>query len=291
MKGMTGYARSKADNKRYEVVVEISSVNKRYLEISFRLPREYQQIEGDLRRDLSSKVFRGQVNIGICVRPIEAMATMPPINWAVIDGQLDLVRQISERLGCHMQPERIALELWRDQLKAEGERGEAIPEIEELISKGVAEAFAMFDRKRIFEGEFLTADLRKRAEALRSMKDQIARLTIGQVDQIRQRISEVLQKTVPSLACDDRVLREVVLYADKADVSEELSRIDHHLDHMEKVFHEKGAAGKLLEFILQELLREFNTLGAKTVIADVATLVVLAKTELEKMREQVQNVE
>ena len=123
------------------------------------------------------------------------------------------------------------------------------------------------------------------------MKAEIAEKTVGTVEHIQQRLTEVLKKHVPTMLSDDRVLREVVLYADKADVSEELARIDHHLDHIAKVIEQPAAAGKLLEFILQELLREFNTLGAKTTVSDVSTIVVLAKTELEKMREQVQNAE
>jgi uncharacterized protein (TIGR00255 family) len=291
VRGMTGFGRAKVDNGCHEAIVEISSVNKRHLDISFRLPREYQQVEGSLRRELSAKLCRGQVNVGVTIRPLEASAAIHPINWPKIEGQLEMLRQISERLGCPIPTERATLELWREQMGAEGEREEGIPEIEALILKGVQESFVIFDSKRLSEGVFLADDIRKRATILREMKEQIAQKLVGQVDQIRQRLTELLEKNVPSLASDDRVLREVVLYADKADVSEELSRIDHHLNHVEKVLQEDTAAGKLLEFILQELLREFNTLGAKTSLSEVSTIVVLAKTELEKMREQVQNVE
>jgi uncharacterized protein (TIGR00255 family) len=288
---MTGFGRAKVGNGRYEVIVEISSVNKRYLEISFRLPREYQQLEGSLRRELSAKLFRGQVSVGISVQPLEASAAIPPINWPKIEGQLEVLRQISGRLGISVPTEQAVFEIWRVQLELEGEREEIIPEIEALILRGVQDAFILFDSRRFSEGVFLADDLYKRAALLREMKDQIAQKMVGHVDLIRQRLTELVEKNVPSLASDDRVFREVVLYADKADVSEELSRIDHHLSHVEKVLQEPAAAGKLLEFIFQELLREFNTLGAKTSISDVSTIVLLAKTELEKMREQVQNVE
>ena len=291
MKGMTGFGRAKVDNGRMEVIVEISSVNKRHLDLSFRLPRGYQQLEGALRRELSAKLFRGQVNIGISVRPLDAATASLLLDWPKIDGQLEMLRQIAEHLQCPVPTERAAFELWRARLEEEGEREECLPETEGLILKGVQEAVALFDSRRMAEGAFLADDLRKRFLLLRQMKGEIAHKMEGCVDLIRVRLTELLEKHVPSLASDDRVLREVVLYADKADVSEELARIDHHLDHVEKVFDDKAPAGKLLEFILQELLREFNTLGAKTSVSDVSTTVVLAKTELEKMREQVQNVE
>ncbi len=288
---MTGFGRAKVENGQYEVAVEISSVNKRHLDISFRLPREYQQVEGTLRRALATKLFRGQVTIGIAVQPIAATACIPTIDWVKIDSHVHALQQICNRLSCSVSTERAAFELWRGLLGEGGQRVEALPEVEELILKGVQTAFAVFDSRRADEGLFLADDLRKRLAILRTMKADIANAMVGHVEQIRQRLTDLVEKYVPSLASDDRVLREIVLYADKADVSEELARIDHHLDHMKKVLQESSPAGKLLEFILQELLREFNTLGAKTTVSAVSTVVVLAKTELEKMREQVQNVE
>jgi uncharacterized protein (TIGR00255 family) len=289
---MTGFGRAKVENGRHEVNVEISSVNKRHLDITFRLPREYQHLESALRRELSTRLFRGQVSVTVSVQPLEMAVLIPQINWAKIDGEIEALRQISEHFGCSVPVEKAALELWQKQIvEAEGKREESSPEVEALLIKGVQEAFSQYDSRRSAEGAFLAEDLRKRTALLREMKRQISQKMEGHVEQIRCHLTQMVEKIVPGLPPDDRILREVVLYADKADISEELSRIDHHLDHVEKVLIEPGSSGKLLEFIFQELLREFNTLGAKTTVSDVSTTVVLAKTELEKMREQVQNVE
>lgn len=288
---MTGYGRAKATNKRYEVAAEISSVNKRYIDFSIRLPHGYQQVEATLRKELSSKIFRGQVNVAITVHPLDPSLAIPPINWPKIEGELSLLRQISERVGCQFSAERAAFELWQQQMENEKGEEEIDPETEGLITKALLNAFAFFDERRLSEGVFLRNDLQERAKTLQGLKVDIEQKVSGQVESIRQRLSALLEKHVPSLASDDRVLREVVLYADKADVSEELARIGHHLDHVDKTLNAPAPAGKLLEFVLQELLREFNTLGAKAVQSEVSTAVVLAKTELEKMREMVQNVE
>lgn len=291
MKGMTGYGRAKVDNKRYAVVAEISSVNKRHLDIAVRLPRAYQQTESSLRKNLSSKIFRGSIAVTISVSPLEASAVLSPINWPMVKAQEALLREIAEHVGCPFPAERAAIELWRQQISTERASEEADPEIEALIVRAVDDAFVEFDKRRLSEGAFLGSDIRNRLSILRELKARIAQNVEGGVELIRQRLTALVEKHVPSLASDDRLLREVVLYADRADVSEELSRIDHHLDHVNAAIQETSASGKLLEFVLQELLREFNTLGSKATSSEVSTAVVLAKTELEKMREQVQNVE
>lgn len=291
MKGMTGFGRARVDNGQYEAAVEISSVNKRSLDISIRLQREYQQVEGSVRRELAKRVFRGQVSVSISVRPLAAAGGALQIDWSAADSRFGVLQTICDRYSCPVPAERAALELWRDLLENAERHDEPLPEVEELILRAVEAAFVLYDRQRADEGVFIGKDIGSRLLTLREMKNEIAQKVDGQVEQIRQRLTDLVRQQVPALASDDRVLREVVLYADKSDVSEELSRIDHHLNHMEKILLEPSPVGKLMEFVLQELLRELNTLGAKNAVAAVASTVALAKTELEKIREQVQNVE
>ncbi len=291
MKGMTGFGRLKVCNEQVEVSVEISSVNKRHLDINVRLPRGYQQAESSIRRFLSTRVFRGQVTVSISIQPLQASAVALPIKWPQIDGRLNMLQQIAEHVGAPLPKDQAIVELWRWQMEVVETKEEGSPEIEALILRAVTEAFEVFDIPRRAEGAHLREDLAKRLAMLKELKSQIVEKLVDHVDHIRQRLSTLVQKCVPGLPFDDRLLREVVLYADKADVSEELSRIDHHARHVEQAMDHEEPSGKVLEFVLQELLREFNTLGSKTSQAEVATAVVLAKTELEKMREQVQNVE
>jgi uncharacterized protein (TIGR00255 family) len=288
-KGMTGFGRAVESDGRYEVTVEISSVNKRHLDLTIRLPRGYQQAELAIRQSLAAHLHRGQVTLSVSIRTLAPSVQVPTVDISQLKEQLSSLRAMAEAVGAPVPLEKALFELWRRQL--EETEVEALPEVGALIARATEKAVTDLDRRREDEGKALAKDIQKRLGVLRDLKQKIAEKSVGHVDRIRQRLTELVAKYVPALASDDRVLREVVLYADKADVSEELARIDHHVEQATKAFATDGAKGKLLEFVLQELLREFNTLGAKTDDAEVSTAVVIAKTELEKMREQVQNVE
>jgi uncharacterized protein (TIGR00255 family) len=288
-KGMTGFGRAVESDGRYEVTVEISSVNKRHLDVTIRLPKGYQQAELAIRQTLAAHLHRGQVTLSVSIRTLAPSVQVPAVDISQLKEQLSSLRAMAEAVGAPVPLEKALFELWRRQL--EETEVEALPEVGALIARATEKAVTDLDRRREDEGKALAKDIQKRLGVLRDLKQKIAEKSVGHVDRIRQRLTELVAKYVPTLASDDRVLREVVLYADKADVSEELARIDHHVEQANKAFATDGPKGKLLEFVLQELLREFNTLGAKTDDAEVSTAVVIAKTELEKMREQVQNVE
>jgi uncharacterized protein (TIGR00255 family) len=288
-KGMTGFGRAVESDGRCEVTVEISSVNKRHLDVIIRLPKGYQQTEGAIRQALATHVHRGQVTVSASIRALEPSLSASAVDVVRLTAQLASLRAMAEAAGVPVPVERAIFELWRRQL--EETEVEALPEVGALIIRATEKAVADLDRRRTEEGEALARDIQGRLGVLGELEKKIAERSVGHVDRIRQRLTEFVAQYVPTLASDERVLREVVLYADKADVSEELTRIEHHLEQAHKAFACEGAHGKLLEFVLQELLREFNTLGAKTDDAEVSTSVVIAKTELEKMREQVQNVE
>lgn len=288
-KGMTGFGRAVESDGRHEVTVEISSVNKRHLDVTLRLPKGYQQAELGIRQTLAAHLHRGQVTVSASIRTLVPSHQASEVDVAQLKEQLASLSAMAEAVGAPVPIERALFELWRRRL--EETEVESVPEIGALIVRATEKAVADLDVRRGEEGVALAKDIQKRLGVLRDLKQKIAEKSVGHVDRIRQRLTELVAQYVPSLASDDRILREVVLYTDKSDVSEELARIDHHVDQANKAFATEGSIGKLLEFVLQELLREFNTLGAKTDDAEVSTAVVIAKTELEKMREQVQNVE
>jgi uncharacterized protein (TIGR00255 family) len=293
MKGMTAFAKAKKRTELYEVSVEISSVNRRHAEIVFKMPPGYQELESILRKHLSSLVARGQVSVSVAIQALSAEEYVSAINIPYIEAQFSCAREIAKLLHTEVQEKEIALELWKTFL-TEQKRGEREIELVAPVAlEAMRDAYQSFDERRKAEGVSLKKDFLSRLQTLQSSHREIAAASSSIAEDIRIKITTALQNFVSeSLASDERVLREVVLLADKADVSEELTRIAHHLDHMEKVLHDDSApVGKLLEFLLQELLREFNTLGAKTTKPSVSTATVLAKLELEKMREQVLNVE
>lgn len=289
VRGMTGFGRGVVSDGRFEIVSEISSVNKRHLDVTIRLPRGYQTEELPIRQLIGKHLHRGQVTITVTVRALPAAGCVTCIDEAWLESQLSPLRAMAEAVETKPMIDRAVFELWRRQL--DEPQGVGVVQLSELMQRSVEEALTALNRSRTEEGKALTDDITKRLQTLADLKKIVAERAVGQDERIRQRLTELLSRHVPSLPIDDRVLREVVLYADKADVSEELSRIDHHLEQALTAFESDGSVGKLLEFILQELLREWNTLGSKTSDSEVSTCVVTAKTELEKMREQVQNVE
>ena len=283
-KGMTGFGRAVEQDGSYEATVEISSVNKRYLDVAVRVPKGCLRMEFAVRQAVGARLHRGQVVVGVSLRPL--LSSLP---MSVDESQIALLRTIAGALGAPVPLEKAAFELWRRCL--DEAQSDLPPVVEPLLLRTVEKALDDLDARRAQEGAAIEKELKERLETLAIVRAQIAERLVGHVDRIRRRLEEAVARYVPSLSSDDRILREVVLYADKADVSEELARIDHHIEQTRKAFTTDGAIGKLLEFVLQELLREFNTLGAKTNDVQVSTAVVIAKTELEKMREQVQNVE
>lgn len=290
MKGMTAFGKSQKNDGKYQVMVEISSVNRRHAEIVVKMPSGYQELEPIVRKELASRIGRGQVTVSVHIEPMNSESIVSSPHWQWIEAQAKVAQEIAKRLGVSVRMEKVAVELWKESLRHEG-KGECAG-VASLLLETLHEAFHEFDAKKKEEGFSLAADMTGRLRELRAYSKKIAELSKGQVEVIREKLIALLQGVVSeAFTMDERVMREVVLQADKADTSEESTRIQHHLDHFEKSLQESQPIGKLLEFILQELLREFNTLGAKNALPEVSTLVVQAKTELEKMREQTQNVE
>ncbi len=289
MKSMTGYGSSTVVDSAYEVEIQISSVNRRHNEIVVRLPKEYGVIETAIRRYLSSKIGRGQVTVTAFINKMDE-DIVSSIDLSKVEKEIDLLKTMAERCQCSPPVELALLDMWKNRFSL-GSKDEDLKVVDGLVEKALAAAFEVFDANRSFEGAHIRKELMDRLLILRRTRETIIGLVSGHVEEIRQHLKELLDALVPSLSNDERVFREVVLYADRSDVCEELSRIDHHLNHMEELLKNDSVTGKLLEFIMQELLREWNTLGAKTTSSEASTCVVLAKMELEKMREQVQNVE
>lgn len=290
MKGMTAFGKAKQQNDALQITAEISSVNRRHAEIIVKVPPGYQELESFIRKELLEKIARGQVTVTIDISACDATSMAPTINWPWIETQVAVIEKIGTKLGAIVPTEKVVFELWKQVLlqKQTIDCTKVVP----LLLQTLQTAYALFDAQKVTDGSSLEKDFRTRLAFLRTSAEKISLGTKTHVEDVKKKIVSLLKDVVSEpFTSDERVMREVVLQADKADISEELVRIQHHLDHFEKVLSEKTSVGKLLEFILQELLREFNTLGSKTTIPSVATLVVLAKTELEKMREQVQNVE
>ncbi len=284
---MTGYAAASRDLGQAVLTLEIKSVNSRFLDIGFRLNEDLRFAEMALRERIVERIGRGKVECRGGLQPQSAQARERQPNGAVLAelGRLEaLVRQSLPTAA----PLTVAEALRWPGVLAEDSLGQ------EALQAAVMETFAglldEFVASRRREGEKLGEVLRDRARRMREQVAAVTPLVPAAIGAYRDRIAAKLREAVASLD-EDRIRQEVGLFAAKIDVEEELARLVTHLDEVERVLGKGGAVGKRLDFLMQELNREANTLASKSVSAEVTAIALELKLLIEQMREQVQNLE
>jgi len=295
MNSMTGFGKGGASNSKSGVsfVVEISAVNRKQLEIRAALPRELACYEPLLRKLISDKISRGAVSARVDMTVEESFAA----------GSVKLNRMLLESLAEKCREMQSALKLsgviqLRDLLAVPGVIEQSLhdfnlPEIEHTFVEAVKKAMTAFQKMRRNEGAAMKKDLSRRLNCLKSIIDIVEREAADMPEIQKAKILEKLKNAqLPALGDDDRILREIIIYADKSDVSEEITRLRSHFLQVEGFLAEDASpAGRSLDFLMQEMGREITTLGNKAAGCKISPLVVNFKTELEKIREQVQNIE
>jgi uncharacterized protein (TIGR00255 family) len=284
---MTGYAVKTRDVERGSLQLELKSVNSRYLDFHFRVTEELRSLEMPLRELLASRLTRGKVECRLAFNAASARGDQLQLN----DDLLGSLKSLNDRVRTEM-PEARALSV-NDVLRWPGMFGDQSIDFVALGPEVMAlarEAIADFSASRAREGEKLAAMIVDRVNGMRDIVAQVApRIPEAQAlftDKLRQRLIEAIGN-----ASDDRILQEVAVFATRIDVAEELSRLSTHLDEVERVLKQGGACGKRLDFLMQELNREANTLGSKSAITEVSQAAMALKLLIEQMREQIQNLE
>lgn len=292
MKSMTGFGRGEAQREGVTWSVECSSVNRKQLEVAVNLPRELTELENAVRTEVSAAVSRGRVNVAIrkeqaataaveTVQVDHALATHYLKAMQILALKLEVPADITltdiTRMPGVMslgQPEIAAADAW--------------PPIQEALAAALKQLTTM----RATEGASLRADIEARLRIieslLQSIREKAALVPEHQRRLLRQRLEEA---GIPLPLDDERLVKEIALFADRTDISEELTRAASHVKQFRAYLDSGAPAGRSLDFLLQEFFREFNTMGSKCNSAEIAHHVVTAKTELEKIREQVQNAE
>jgi uncharacterized protein (TIGR00255 family) len=289
MRSMTGYGRGTAMFEGRQISVELSAVNRKQAEISLSLPRELLELEPRLRDEINAHLSRGRLTVSVALHG--RSSGRGGLNLAAAQAyrrRLEALRQ-SLKLEGEITLEQVlrgpgVLETGPDEIEIE----EAWPQ----VRKALQTALRGFVRMREREGKTLSADLRQRATAIRKRVAEIETLA-PQVSAhhraaLLDRIAKAGLEIGPS---DERLLKEAVFFADRSDISEELTRLRSHLDQFLGHFNRREPVGRTLDFLLQELFREINTIGNKANFLAISQIVVVVKTELEKLREQVQNIE
>ena len=288
---MTGYGRAVETVNGREFTVELRSVNNRYLDCSVRLPRVLSFAEETVKQAVKASVSRGKVDVFISLRSEAETDVAVTLNKAVLEGYLTAMRQMVTEFGVKDDisvstvsrlPEVFTVEKQEadeDQLRAD-------------LMGVVAKALGGYDAMRCTEGKALDNDLRSRGQTILELVSQVEAGKAQTVADYRTRLENKLREVLENTAIDEsRILTEAAIFADKVAVDEETVRLRSHLEQMNNMFAGGGAIGRKLDFLLQEMNREANTIGSKCTDVRLARIVVDIKAELEKIREQTQNIE
>jgi len=291
IKSMTGYGKGESAYAGGRFTVELRCVNHRYGEITVKLPRALMQFENDLKKRVADRLSRGKIDVFIQVENAVSLG-VPTANLPLARGYYRAFSSIGEALGLDEPVTLSLIAAQRDVITvaAEAEASlEAVPE--ELIS-ALEEALRRVDEMRLFEGESLLADFQKRREMLTTLIGRVTARSPFVVSEYAARLKErIAQLCFESGLPEERLALEVALLADKCDITEELVRLESHLRQFDETLKRDEPVGRKLDFLLQEINREVNTVGSKANDAQIASSVVELKAELEKIREQVQNIE
>ncbi len=284
---MTGYASHSVDVADGHLSLELRAVNNRFLELNFRMSEDLRVLEGPLRERISAQVGRGKVECRINFLPRRGVDLPATLDTTVLEQLLQLVATI-QPLAPHARPLAMGeLLRWPGVITEPKIDNEGL---QQTIMAQINTLLADFNASRAREGEKLTAILHERLQAIRAHTTQLR----PRVPEIVALYRDKLQKRLIELAPDldqDRIVQEVALFAQKIDVDEELDRLLAHLSEVERTLEKGGLAGKRLDFLMQELNREANTLGSKAGALDVSRTAIELKVLIEQMREQIQNIE
>lgn len=292
---MTAYGQATSNVIQGRFVVEIQSLNRKHQEITVYVPPELSRFEAEIRRQISLKVSRGHItlklsvsyndNIPVKITPNVALAKELKAAWDQISDVLGLERNNSFKLSMLAS---------RDDILAFEESLEDLSIYQKIIQEVVDQALRHFIDMKIFEGTILSNDIQKRIDKLKGWIEEIGGRSAQAPEKYREKLLTKLNELRPGIINedDDRLLKEILLYSEKMDISEEITRFQSHIIQLENELNsQEFNVGKKLEFIMQEMGREINTIGSKSSDVVIAKLVVEVKSELERIREQIQNVE
>ena len=291
IKSMTGYGRAEKTFEKYKITVEIKSVNNRYLDSNIRMYKQYLFVEDTVRECIASRISRGKVDVFIQYDTVGEDDRVISINDSVARGYIDALRSISEKYGVADDLSLSALASFPDIFsveKAEQDKEAVIAHTREVVMSAIDD----ITENRIREGARLAEFFKDEISVLRELAEQISIRSPLTADEYRQRIRERIQEFLEDATVDEsRLLTEVAVYADKVNITEELVRFSSHLSEYENLLKSDVPVGRKLDFTIQELNREANTMGSKCNDFEIGKAVVSLKAEIEKMREQVQNIE
>ena len=288
---MTGYGSAKGSVEGQEITVELKSVNNRYLDCSVRLPRNFLFAEDTVKQAVSAGVSRGKVDVFVSAQASQDSGTVVSVNEELARGYRDAVTRIAETLGLESGLNAFSLARFPDVLTVERrelDKDKAAAALSEITAKAVEEFNAMRER----EGERLRRDMLGKLETIEGLVSVVEERSQQTVKEYRERLEARLRDILADRSLDEqRVITEAAIFADRTAVDEETVRLRSHIAQFRTMLEEGSPIGRKMDFLVQEFNRESNTIGSKCSDASLAKVVVDLKSEIEKIREQLQNVE
>ena len=291
LRSMTGYGRSKYENDSREYTVEIKSVNNRYSDISIKMPRNISFLEDNIKKIISNSITRGKVEVFISFSNNSEKGKTIEINKELAKIYIEEMKELASEAGINSNIEVIDVMKMPDILNIKLNEDDEKIITEELINC-TREAIDNFIHMREIEGEKIKEDLEKRISLISKKIEKINSISTGLVNEyivkLEKRINELLK---PNVVDEARLAQEIVIYSDKCSIEEEVTRMKSHISQFLSLIEKDNSNGKRIDFLIQEMNRETNTIGSKANNLEIINYVVEIKTELENIREQIQNIE
>ncbi len=293
MHSMTGYGRGECTLYNRKFVVEIKAVNHRYNDVTVKMPRIMLPYEDKLKKLIGSKVFRGKIDVYVTFETFSKDDVSISINEGIVESYIAVLNEMKEKYNIK---DSISLDLvakFPDAVSVEkglvSENAE--DEIDQCLTKAAEEALDSFVAMREREGEALKSSILEKLGIIKKYVDAINERAPLVAEDYKARLTEKLNELEEIKADESRILTEVLIFSDKACIDEEITRMYSHIEQMRTIIEEKVPVGRKLDFLVQEMNREVNTMGSKSNDLKITSAVVDTKSELEKIREQIQNIE
>ena len=288
---MTGYGRGEIESDGIRIITEIRTMNHRFLDMVIRLPNGWMALEDLIRKKVQHTIKRGRADIFVTIEGLKPPERKAEVDWNLLESFIQAGKALKEKWGIHSELTMADLinkpELWLiDEVKP------SVEEYEESVLASVETALQSLKTMRRQEGVHLSLDLMKRVAQLDDYLEEMEKIAPKVSEHIGNKLRKRLEEWLGHSDIDlDRIVTEAAIWAEKADITEELTRLKSHIDQFRQTLKKEEPVGRKLDFLIQEMNREINTIGSKANLQAISTYVVECKSELEKMKEQVQNIE
>lgn len=289
---MTGFGRSKKELDSFKVIVEMKSVNHRFCEISVRMPRQFLLFEEKIKKTVNQYIQRGRVDVFVTIEGEGYINRSLQVDWELISQYKQAIHKAKDlfKLEGTFSIEQL---LHLPEVFTVNENEDGIEELEHVIIDVTKSAAIELQNMRKVEGIALKNDMTGRLQLISEVVQGLKPFSTDVVDKYKERLEKKINDYLSgSFEIDEgRILTEVAMFADKADINEELTRLESHVNQFLRIIETEGSMGRKLDFLVQEMNREMNTIGSKANDVQISQMVVEMKSELEKIKEQVQNIE